>query len=228
MDPDLPLTVLHQLRLVGVAGTPTLAGRCGVTELRLRRELRAVSSESWVRRSSSADGTSRWALTPAGRRHHEQLLAAQLDASGARRRVEAIHARFVPLNDALLAICTDWQVQVLGGTTVPNDHFDDAYDRRIVGRLSTVHRRAAPLLDELAGVLERFRCYRSRLDAARRRVRAGQHDWFTRPGIDSYHTVWFELHEDLLATLGRSRGDVPLAPPVPATGGGPDHLQEQP
>jgi len=25
--------------------------------------------------------------------------------------------------------------------------------------------------------------------------------------IDSYHTVWFELHEDLLATLGRRRGD---------------------
>ena len=26
--------------------------------------------------------------------------------------------------------------------------------------------------------------------------------------IDSYHTVWFELHEDLLATLGieRDRG----------------------
>jgi hypothetical protein len=23
--------------------------------------------------------------------------------------------------------------------------------------------------------------------------------------IDSYHTVWFELHEDLLATLGRQR-----------------------
>ena len=23
--------------------------------------------------------------------------------------------------------------------------------------------------------------------------------------IDSYHTVWFELHEDLLATLGLER-----------------------
>ncbi|MDQ1375434.1 MAG: hypothetical protein QOJ09_2772, partial [Actinomycetota bacterium] len=26
------------------------------------------------------------------------------------------------------------------------------------------------------------------------------------PLIDSYHTVWFELHEDLLSTLGIERG----------------------
>jgi hypothetical protein len=27
--------------------------------------------------------------------------------------------------------------------------------------------------------------------------------------IDSYHSVWFELHEDLLATLGIERGSEP-------------------
>ena len=35
-------------------------------------------------------------------------------------------------------------------------------------------------------------------------MRAGDPDWFTRPTVDSYHTVWFELHENLLATLGSS------------------------
>ena len=40
---------------------------------------------------------------------------------------------------------------------------------------------------------------------ALRRVRAGEHDWFTKPVIESYHTVWFELHEDLLASLGLDR-----------------------
>ena len=29
-------------------------------------------------------------------------------------------------------------------------------------------------------------------------MRAGDSDWFTKPMIASYHTVWFELHEDLL------------------------------
>ena len=25
------------------------------------------------------------------------------------------------------------------------------------------------------------------------------------PAVDSYHTVWFEAHEDFLLTLGRTR-----------------------
>ena len=37
-------------------------------------------------------------------------------------------------------------------------------------------------------------------------MRRGETDWLTKPIIDSYHTVWFELHEDLLATLGLERG----------------------
>ena len=36
-------------------------------------------------------------------------------------------------------------------------------------------------------------------------VRCGEGDWFDKPLTDSYHTVWFELHEDLLATLGLER-----------------------
>jgi hypothetical protein len=37
-------------------------------------------------------------------------------------------------------------------------------------------------------------------------IRAGDTDWFTKPMIPSYHTVWFEMHEDLLSTLGIERG----------------------
>jgi hypothetical protein len=34
---------------------------------------------------------------------------------------------------------------------------------------------------------------------------SGELDWLTKPIMPSYHTVWFELHEDLLATLGIDR-----------------------
>ena len=51
-----------------------------------------------------------------------------------------------------------------------------------------------------------FAPYRERLRSARRRVVDGEHDWFTSPRVDSYHTVWMELHEDLLAALGWERG----------------------
>ena len=47
--------------------------------------------------------------------------------------------------------------------------------------------------------------YRDRLRTAVDRVRAGEREWFDKPLIDSFHTVWFELHEDLLATLGLER-----------------------
>jgi pyruvate,orthophosphate dikinase len=47
-------------------------------------------------------------------------------------------------------------------------------------------------------------------------VADGSHEWIARPTIDSYHTVWFELHEHLLATLGRTRTDERTPEPAPA------------
>ena len=62
-----------------------------------------------------------------------------------------------------------------------------------------------PVCRDLAAALERFDGYGERLASARKKVEGGDTDWFTKPLIDSYHTVWFELHEDLLATLGIDR-----------------------
>ena len=63
-----------------------------------------------------------------------------------------------------------------------------------------------PIVAELAAVLARFASYGPRFATALERVEAGELDWFTKPTIDSFHTVWFELHENLLATLGIERG----------------------
>ena len=64
-----------------------------------------------------------------------------------------------------------------------------------------------PVLARLAAAQPRFARYQPRLVAAHARVTAGQHDWLLRPTQDSVHTVWFELHEHLLASLGRSRSE---------------------
>jgi hypothetical protein len=58
---------------------------------------------------------------------------------------------------------------------------------------------------ELGDALERFGDYGKRFDLALGKVKNGERDWFAKPMIDSYHTIWFELHEDLLATLGIER-----------------------
>jgi hypothetical protein len=61
------------------------------------------------------------------------------------------------------------------------------------------------VLVDLAACVERYGSYGDRLDAAIDRARSGETAYVDRPLVDSYHTVWFELHEDLLATLGLDR-----------------------
>ena len=99
-----------------------------------------------------------------------------------------------------------WQLRDVGGTQSINDHSDLAYDGEVIEQLRDLHSRVHPICDELAMSLARYGVYGPRLAAAVDKVSSGDIDWFTKPVIASYHTVWFELHEDLLATLGIERG----------------------
>lgn len=45
-----------------------------------------------------------------------------------------------------------------------------------------------------------------RFEASLRRVDEGDLSGVDKPREDSCHTVWMELHEDLIASLGESRG----------------------
>jgi hypothetical protein len=110
------------------------------------------------------------------------------------------------VNPELLATCTAWQLRSTGTGQTVNDHLDHAYDASVVQRLAGVHERVEPVLTVLAAALWRYGRYPERLANAVRRVQLGESEWFTKPLLDSYHTVWFELHEDLLATLGLQRG----------------------
>jgi hypothetical protein len=116
---------------------------------------------------------------------------------------ERVYDSFEPLNRELLQLCTDWQVRPGGA---PNDHGDASYDWSVIDRLTAVDERAGPVLRRLGGAVPHFAPFRERLRSALRRVVDGEHDWFTSPRLDSYHTVWMELHEHLLAALGRERG----------------------
>jgi hypothetical protein len=57
----------------------------------------------------------------------------------------------------------------------------------------------------VARAVPRLSPYRSRFDNALRRVDAGEQEWFLAPLLDSYHTIWFELHEELIFLIGRTR-----------------------
>ena len=115
---------------------------------------------------------------------------------------------FLDLNPKLLAVCSAWQVREVGGAHLANDHADTDYDFEVLDRLANVDRAVQPILDSLSNVLTRFSTYRRRLRTAMQSVDAGDIEYFT-DGLESYHSVWFQLHEDLLTTLGKDRWSEP-------------------
>jgi hypothetical protein len=140
-------------------------------------------------------------LTPAGREAH--AVWARVEPGGdLEATVERAYRRFLTINTELLRLCSDWQVRPGG---MPNDHRDPEYDWAIFDRLSSIDDRVGPLVSSVARAVDRFGPYRERLRTARRLVDDGDHEWLTSPRIDSYHTVWMQLHEDLLLALGKER-----------------------
>jgi hypothetical protein len=200
---DPRLLVLHGLRLKGQAGAAGIAESAGLVTADVEACLERLAVEGMaVHRDGRLAG---WSLTPEGRAEHSRLVGREVDAAGARPAIEGAYERFRALNTGVLDACSRWQVRDIAGTAVVNDHRDPDYDAKVVADLAALHNRVEPLCDDLAGALERYRPYRPQLSRAVAKVEAGERDWFTKPLLPSYHTVWFELHEDLLTTLGLDR-----------------------
>jgi hypothetical protein len=199
--PDV--TVLQGLRLKGPADVATLARLVDLPEHEVQSCLDTLAADGLaVHRQGALSG---WTLTPAGRVESQRRVAQELDRSALRDAMQGAYAAFLTLNQDLLEICTRWQVRQAGGSQALNDHSDPEYDRTVLDGLRRIDAGVQPICRELAAHLARFGSYGPRFAAALERLARGELEWFTRPVIDSYHTVWFELHEDLLSTLGLER-----------------------
>jgi hypothetical protein len=142
------------------------------------------------------------AMTPAGREEHAawaRLEPGSEEEALARNAYE----RFLALNVEFLRLCTDWQLKP---GNEPNDHSDPAYDFKILERLDRLDERAGQLLENLGKTVPRFGAYRGRLTDALDKV-GEDRQWLASPRCDSYHTVWMQLHEDLLTAVGVNRAD---------------------
>jgi hypothetical protein len=202
------LIVLLALRLRTVADEAAVAEVGGLRVDDVHRELDALAAGDLVRhRDGRVTG---WMLTPAGRDAVATRLADELDEALAREAVTTAYARFLTVNQPLLDLCTRWQVRTVDGVDTTNDHTDAAYDGEILGALGPVDDTASEVCAALGQHLARFDGYRARLDDARARVVAGDAAALTGSDPRSYHSTWFELHENLLATLGLERGHEPL------------------
>ncbi|KAA9143503.1 transcriptional regulator [Microbacterium lushaniae] len=201
------LLVLHSVRLAGFADTPEVAQRFGLEPVQADDALRDFQRRGWVQHSRFID-LSGWSLTEAGKIENERQLARELDESGARGALAEAHRDFLPANARLLAACADWQVRPSPSDMLAqNDHLDPHWDAGVLAELGSLEGFLGPFIRRLSGRMARFGGYDTRFAAALRRARAGDHDWVDRGGVDSCHRVWFQLHEDLIATLGLTRGE---------------------
>ncbi|GAA1003870.1 hypothetical protein Aple_005110 [Acrocarpospora pleiomorpha] len=211
MTPDSPpaLLVLHSVRITGFADTPVIAQRYGLDAAETKEMLLDAEARGWVEHAAFA-GTGGWSLTEPGRAENERRLADELTSVGGADKVRDVYREFLPLNALLLRACTDWQLRPTAGDRLAvNDHSDHAWDARVLNELAAIDRALTPLADRLGSVLTRFRGYDTRFTTALARARAGEGIWVDRTDVDSCHRVWFELHEDLIATLGLDRHTEP-------------------
>jgi pyruvate,orthophosphate dikinase len=94
----------------------------------------------------------------------------------------------------------------VAGEQVPNDHSDAGYDAAVLRRLrDEIHPAIIPVIEQAGAGLGRLGLYRERLDAALTQIDKGEHQYIAHPLLESYHTVWFELHEELIRLAGRDR-----------------------
>jgi pyruvate,orthophosphate dikinase len=143
-------------------------------------------------------------LTRDGKAMAQQMLAADSRTWGAAGASAALDA-FLALDHRMKETVTAWQVRQVGGALTPNDHSDAAYDASVLSRLAQLHRDAGAWLHPMASGLKRLARYGQRLERAAAAVQRGDARFLASPRVDSYHSVWFELHEDLILLAGRTR-----------------------
>src|SRR5262245_43344544 len=178
------MTVLHTLRCIGFAGLPRVAGVAGLPESTAESELIDLAVAGLVTFSPGDFGG--WGITGAGRAADAEQVAAELFATGTRPAIIKAYQDFLVLNPELLDLCAAWP------------------GPKVLDLLADLHARADIVCSDLSVALPRFERYRTRLTTALTRARNGE-DAYVTEDMESYHAVWFQLHEDLLATLGIPR-----------------------
>jgi len=194
--------VLHGLRCIGVAGEERLARAIGLPGEKVTELLNRLARRGLVEHDPGPFGG--WSLTSGGRVTEDELTRSELEESGARAHIESCYRAFLELNPVVLRISHDWQMRRGGSTQVRNEHKDRDYDAAVLSSLTRIDEAAQRVCADLAVRLGRFGVYGRRLSSALERALAGE-TAYVADNVDSYHTVWFQLHEDLLATLGISR-----------------------
>lgn len=190
-DTDLTLTALHVLKIKGRASVDEVAASIGQDPEAAAELLAGFADEELVveRTGGRRPG---WMLSPTGRARHEELLAEGIDDS-AKEELATAYDGFLALNATVKEISSRWQAVT-----------DDAGRFELIEEIHEIHEDAVDSLNAAGEVSPRFGRYGDRLTEALEKVEQDPR-FMVSPAVDSYHTVWFEAHEDFLLTLVRTR-----------------------
>ncbi|MGB0121639.1 MAG: hypothetical protein WBP55_11885 [Solirubrobacterales bacterium] len=188
---DRDLVTLHTLKIKGRAGEEEILTVVGGSPEELSATLASLSEQELVveRTGGRRPG---WMLSPTGRAKHEELLAEGVSDED-RENLAEIYEGFLALNATVKEISSKWQAVS-----------DDAERFELMEEMHEVHPDAAETLSNAGGIIDRFGRYGDRLGTALEMVEEDPR-YMVSPAVDSYHTIWFEAHEDFLLTLGRTR-----------------------
>lgn len=180
---DSELSVLQTVRMKGRITHADVAGRDGTpSEIVVRLVDAGLLIDATTLR-----------LSPTGRIRLGELLAEErqnLDVDV----LNSHYDDFSELNSAFKALISQWQI----ARGEPD---------AVLAGLEPIHQQVLAVVSDVSRQIPRIADYAGRLDFALRKACAGDMTWLSRPLIDSYHTVWFELHQELLGVTGRTRGD---------------------
>jgi acyl-CoA synthetase (AMP-forming)/AMP-acid ligase II len=199
--PDMHL-VLHGLAIKKHASAQAVAKLVDLSAERVQAALAEA-----LKRGRVAEAQGRYLLTPTARMALDGEYSKHYDGLRKSADFVAAYEGFERINVELKQLITDWQTVDIAGQRVPNDHANPAHDQRIIDRLGALHERADKLFAALSAGLPRLRIYRDQLLSALEQAEDGAIEWVSDARIDSYHTVWFELHEELLRLMGRTRAE---------------------
>jgi pyruvate, orthophosphate dikinase len=193
--------VLGWLSIKAIAPLDALAAAMLTTEDLLRPVVDGLTERELVSPIAGA-----LQLTEVGVKRAEDLQRGAVERWGADAAAAALDD-FLPLDQRMKTTVTAWQMRESDGAQVINDHTDEQYDAEVVEKLTALHADTVSWLESLGEAISRFPVYLARFNRAMAAVSSGDGRFVASPRVDSYHSVWFELHEDLIRLAGRTRED---------------------
>ncbi|WP_072805916.1 hypothetical protein [Rhodococcoides yunnanense] len=201
--PDPYLSTLHCLTLKQLADVEGLVAILDLDPDDVKSALeRAVSD------GTALAARGKYMISPAGRSAlddaYPQWFAKERSDAEIASAMDSFESG---VNKQVLSLTTAWQTTEVAGERQPNDHSDTAYDDKIIDKLGTVLDRTAAILAPLIAAQPSVDRFLGRIADALTRAEDGELDYVSSVRIDSFHTVWFQMHEHILRITGRERDE---------------------